>query len=86
MASRPWSDEETAVLRSVAESPTWYAVAAARIDRSRSSIFSQMVRVRRELGLSPGKVGRPAADDWQPEAAAASAMLLEAIQRAGLRP
>ena len=83
VASRAWTDEETQVLRSVAESPTWFAAASSvLVDRSRSALVSQMCMVRREMGVKV-KRGRRSEDDWTADAAAASADLLEATLRVG---
>lgn len=83
MATKPWSDEENALLRSCASSAAWQVIASALMPtRSADSLNSQMTRIRRELGIKR-RAGRKSADDWQDNARDASARLAEATLAVG---
>jgi hypothetical protein len=82
MASRPWSEDEVAVLEHHADERDWLDKAIAKLpDRSPKALRSRMQKVRLELGPTHDRYVDRA---WMAEAANASQRLLAAIQRAGL--
>lgn len=86
MASRPWANEELAVLHELAERLDWAEEAADRLpNRSNSSIHSAMTGVRRQRGIVAER-GRPSKEGWMTDAINGTTRLFEALQRTGLRP
>jgi hypothetical protein len=84
MASRPWSDDELAVLEDYAEDRAWLEKALGELPgRSVAAARSMMQKVRSRLGMSDQRfVDGP----WMVDAALASQRLLQAMIDAGVRP
>lgn len=84
MASRPWSDDELALIEAHAETNDWRSVSRAIRDRTVNAVKVKMTKLRRERGLPDG---RGSGDDWaayQAKSVMASARLAEATLRVGV--
>lgn len=84
MASRPWSEEEAEILEQFADHRNWLDKALEHLpDRTPTALRSRMQLIRAGTGRSNTHSN---GSEWMNEAASASRQLLEAIERAGVRP